>query len=270
MIIIVESGATKSDWCAIKNDGSTVRLSMAGMNLATMSDEAVNSIIASAMSRLDTEGEEADKVYFYAAGLIDKRGDRRFEFATDLLGAARAVCGRNPGVAAILGTGSNSCLFDGERIVRSVRPGGFILGDEGGAGCLGKLFVADFIKGLVPADVSEQFSADFQADYATLVNRIYRQEAPSAYLGSFAPWILERYNSSEYVRNLVDNNFRSFFERSLSQYDLKSHPVGVVGGFACACSDILRRIASEYGVVISGIIRQPMDGLIRYHKENFQ
>lgn len=284
MIIIVESGATKTDWCSVADGGKTINVKTAGMNVAVMPAEAINAIIAEAAPALNPENEKVTEVHFYAAGLIVPEGqkvpevavnldrelknffpDAEMEYASDLLDAARAVCGHEPGIAAIMGTGSNSCFFDGEKIVKNVRSAGFILGDEGGGACLGKLFMADYLKGLVPEPVSTEFGKDFQVDYMTVVKNVYKSDAPSKYLGGFAPWILERYERSEYVRNLVEQNFRNFIERALKQYDITKYPVGVVGGFGFAHQAILRKVAAEYGIRFSTIIATPIEGLVKYH-----
>lgn len=287
MIIIAESGATKTDWCAVASDGNVTSVRTAGMNIATMPIEAIKAIIDEAAPQLNPVGEKVTEVHYYAAGLIIPESETippaaknldaslkeyfpeaQMEYASDLLDAARAVCGHNPGIAAIMGTGSNSCLYDGKKIVKNVRSAGFILGDEGGGACLGKMFMADFLKGLVPEPVSSEFARDFQVDYFTVVQNVYKSEAPSKYLGSFAPWILERYDSCEYVRELVDRNFRNFIERALSQYDIKKYPVGVVGGFGYAHQAKFRKVAQEYGIRFSEIIATPIEGLIKYHTSN--
>lgn len=286
MIIIVESGATKTDWCAAALDRAPVETRTAGMNLATMPQNVIESIVREAVSSLKEKGLDSDvtEVHFYAAGLIVADGERvprqvegldavlrslfpkaEMEYASDLLDAARAVCGHNPGIAAIMGTGSNSCLFDGEKVVKNVRSAGFILGDEGGGARLGRLFMSDFLKGLVPEPVAGDFARDFKVDYMTVVQNVYRGEAPSKYLGSFAPWILERYDSSEYVRTLVEQNFKDFIERALRQYDVERYPVGVVGGFGYANRDILKKAAEPYGIRFSTIIPAPVEGLVEYH-----
>lgn len=287
MILIAESGATKTDWCAASLDTEPVSVRTAGINLAVMGEDTVRSIVEEAMAGFKNIGVEfpADcELHFYAAGLIVPEGekvpasakaldnvfraffpDAEIEYASDLLDAARAVCGHKPGIAAIMGTGSNSCFFDGEKIVRNVRSGGFILGDEGGGARLGKLFVSDFLKGIVPEDIASEFASDFTVDYMTVVANVYRGEAPSKYLGSFAPWILERYSRSEYVRDLVEGNFRDFIERALQRYDLKAYPVGIVGGFGYAHREIFKKVAAGYGIRISTIIPAPIEGLVEYH-----
>lgn len=284
MIIIAESGATKTDWCAIPSDGAAVGVKTAGMNVATMTPEAISAIIEEAAPQLNPAGETVREVHFYAAGLIVtgdevpsaarnldavlKRlfPDARIEYASDLLDAARAVCGHEPGIAAILGTGSNSCFYDGKAIVKNIRSGGFILGDEGGGAVLGKLFVADFLKGQMPRELAEAFAARYQVDYMTVVQNVYKGAAPSKYLGEFAPFIMSHYGQVDYVTELADRNFRSFIERALCQYDIQAYPVGVVGGFGYANREILRKIGAEYGIRFSKIIAAPMEGLIGYHR----
>lgn len=264
--LIVESGATKTDWRLLSPDGSVVSLQTPGMNWSTIAPEANASVLESA-SRAFRNVEE---VFFYAAGLIGRPAfdlepyfpGAKVEYASDLLAAARAVCGRRQGVAAILGTGSNSCLYDGERIVKNYHSGGFIIGDEGGAASLGRLFLADFIKDLVPTALAEAFAARFDGDYKAIVTRVYRSETPSRYLGSLAPFLLE-YRDEPYVRALVESNLRSFLERSVLRYGPRT--VGVVGGFGMACEDILREIGAGYGITFTKILASPMEGLVEYH-----
>lgn len=286
MLLIVESGATKTDWCSVALDKEPVNVRTAGMNLATMDQNVIESIVREAVAAFKAGGLAGDvtEVHFYAAGLIVSEGEKvpsqargldqalrasfpeaEIEYASDLLDAARAVCGHKPGIAAIMGTGSNSCLFDGEKVVKNVRSAGFILGDEGGGARLGRLFMSDFLKGLVPEQVSSEFARDFKVDYMTVVQNVYRGDAPSKYLGSFAPWILERYSTSEYVRELVEQNFRDFILRALKQYDIEKYPVGVVGGFGYANREIMKKVAEPYGIRFSTFLATPIDGLVEYH-----
>lgn len=284
MIIIAESGATKTDWCSVTDDGQVAYLKTPGMNVATAEASFIEGVLKDAIQKLNTESEPVTEIHFYAAGLISDgkavpesavRLDAEFrkvfpeaeiEYASDLLDAARAVCGREPGIAVILGTGSNSCEYDGKNIVKNVRSGGFILGDEGGGACLGRLFISDFLKGLVPEPVASDFASRYDVDYLTVVQNVYKGPTPARYLGAFAPFISSYYGRCKYVNDLVDNNFRSLFERCVSQYDTERLKMGVVGGYAAAHRDTLERIASEYGVTISVITASPIDGLVKYHQ----
>lgn len=285
MTIIAESGATKTDWRSISDDGRVFSLKTPGMNVATADSAFIESVLKEALRELNAFGETVREIHFYAAGLISDgkavpdsavRLDAEFrkvfpeaeiEYASDLLDAARAVCGRKPGIAVILGTGSNSCEYDGEKIVKNVRSGGFILGDEGGGACLGRRFVSDFLKGLVPEPVASDFASRYKVDYLTIVQNVYKGLAPARYLGSFAPFISSYYGKCRYVTDLVDDNFRSLFERCLSQYDTEHLKVGVVGGYAEAHRETLERIAAEYGITISAVMASPVDGLVKYHSK---
>lgn len=265
MKLIVESGATKTDWCAIRSDGTIGKLRTEGMNLSTMQGQSVDNLIRKAISALNSGNELVSEVHFYAAGLIEPRTSGSVEYASDLLAAARALCGHESGIAAILGTGSNSCFYDGQSIVKNVRSGGFILGDEGSAASLGKMFISDYLKGLVPEDLAKEFGASFTVDYGTVVKNVYKGDSPSRYLGSFTPWLLDRYDESDYVNGLVKYNFRLFIERALGRYDFKDYPVGVVGGFAYRLKDVFTEVAAPYGIRISNILESPLEGLIKYH-----
>ena len=269
MILIVESGATKTDWCLVDAGRPVRRMQTPGMNLSSISAEANAAVFADAL----TAFSDVDEVHFYAAGLLefptelDVMFRERFphadcEYASDLLAAARAACGHAEGIAAILGTGSNTCHFDGGKIVRNIHGGGFIIGDEGSAAALGRMFLADLVKDLVPADIAEPFAASHEAGYADIVRNVYKSPAPSRYLGSLAPFLLEK-RGNAYIDALVDRNFRDLFERTLTRYDRL--PVGVVGGFGCACQADLERLGAEYGLTFSRFIPSPMEGLIDYH-----
>lgn len=289
MIIIAESGATKTDWRSVSSDGTVYSVRSAGMNVATAGQDFIEDVLREAIPMLNPSGEAVERIHFYAAGLIRSSDapvpaavarlheelmkafpGASAEYASDMLDAARAVFGRSPGIAVILGTGSNSCEYDGERIVKNVKSGGFILGDEGGAASLGRQFMSDFLKGLVPEPVATEFAAAYDVDYGTVVKNVYRGAAPARYLGSFVPFITARYDSCPYVKNLVDNNFRALFDRCIRQYDTGRLKTGVVGGYGYAHRGILRRIAAEYGIEISGILASPIDGLVKYHIEEYE
>ena len=279
MKVIVESGATKSDWRLITDNGDEMaRILAAGMNVSTMQMQEIEATLRETGCKMQlTASEEITSIHFYIAGVITEEievalqailknifKEADVEIQNDLVAAARAVCGHKPGIAAILGTGSNSCLWDGTKIVKRVYTGGFILGDEGSAATLGKLFLADLLKGLVPKHIADDFASRYDATYAGIVEKVYRSGSPSAYLGSFAPFIMEYYDDP-YIKSLVDGNIRDFFKRCIRQYDYIDCPVGIVGGLADAQKDILASIAAEEGVRISVFLPCPIEGLKKYH-----
>lgn len=262
--LIVDCGASKTDWYV--SDG--VDLRTPGFNLAHTPASQLQSILDDAAARL---GEGIEEVHFYAAGLVGESPvdlcrwfpGATVEYASDMLGAARAVCRHRPGIAAIMGTGANTCQYDGVKITRKVNSGGFILGDEGSAAVLGRLFIADFLKNQMPGVISKEFARQFPSDYPTLVKMVYSGEAPARFLGSLAPFILSHYRKEEYATKLIENNFRGFFERAVLQYD--ALPLGIVGGFGFACKDILLALGAEYGVRFSMFLSAPLEGLKKYH-----
>lgn len=275
MKLIIEAGATKSDWRLISGKEELQQKLLPGMNVSTMSMEHNLGVISQALEEL---GRPAlDGLYLYTAGIVTpevsstlESGIRELikvnevEIKDDLVAAARSVCGREPGIAAILGTGSNACFWDGSSVSFKARSGGYILGDEGGGACLGKLFLADIIKGLVPESVAADFASKYDSSYEGIVALVYRSESPSAALGSLAPFILSHY-SDPYIKELVDGNFRSFIRRSLKRYDTARYPVGVVGGLGSACRDIFCRLCTEEGVRTGSFEARPINGLLKYH-----
>lgn len=284
MKIIVDSGATKAQWGLVSGGKEAGMITTAGINLATMSEEAVDAIVAEAAAQIPS-GEKIEAVYFYAAGLVVAPGEAvpqlaegldksfrkhfpggKFEYASDLLAAARAVCGHSKGIACIIGTGSNSCLFDGEKIVRNIHSCGFILGDEGSGASLGKRFMAAYLKELLPEEVAKDFESRYDVDYLTVVKNVYRSPAPSKYLGEFAPYVITWYDRNEYVRQMIEQNFRDFIKGFLVRYDpTRSLPLGAIGGFAWANQSILKKVALEEGVHFDNIYKTPIEGLIKYH-----
>lgn len=278
IIILVESGATKSDWRLVNGNGTAVRQFLKpGMNVSTMKMEDIFSTISDAFKTEGLDAVGARGFYLYTAGVVTDQVRQNLsahvqslskiedvDVQDDLMGAARAVCGREPGIAAILGTGSNACFYDGMSIHRNVYSGGFILGDEGSGARLGKLFLSDFLKGYVPEGVADDFSKKFDASYSAIVEGVYRSASPSGYLGSLAPFILS-HKDNEYIKNLIVGNFEAFIERLLSKYDISRYPVGLVGGFAWACKDMIIPVMEERGIRISRVVKSPVEGLCKYH-----
>ena len=288
MKLIVECGATKSDWSLVDGCGLSASFQTEGLNFSSGNEEFVYRTLELAVLKTKdiADGEPVSAVCFYAAGLFPSENadspymmlnsyfggtfpDAEIHLENDLLAAARAVCGHRKGIAAILGTGSNSCVFDGTRITRRQPSGGFILGDEGSASALGRAFVSDYIKGLVPETVRRAIAEKYDMEYSSLVWQVYHGASPAGFLGKFAPDILSFYDQDRYIKNLVDDNFRAFFERCLKPcLDFDATVVGIVGGFGHACRNIIDAIAEEYGIKIDKYLPSPSEELIKYHYEN--
>lgn len=290
MILIADSGATKADWCVLGPGGEVMRFRTAGVNVSVMSECAVREVlsdaagqVADAMMAGRLSGSHVSKVHFFSAGLVDEDAGNvlkrilegifckaAVDVDTDLMAAAKALWGDMSGIVAILGTGSNSCLYDGVRIVKNIRPGGFVLGDEGGGAALGKMLLADFVKGLLPEDIMAKLHG-MGLDYATVVKNVYRGTNPSAYLASFAPFVFENIGCP-YMAGIVEDNFRAFVRRSLTRYGedvCGTLEVGVIGSVGCAGKEILKRVASREGLVVGRCLGSPIEGLAKYYGEMF-
>lgn len=284
MFIIVESGATKTAWRAVCDDGSVRPALTAGLSPTCLDFENTREIVRKAIPELNPQGQHVDRVFFYGAGLVSAEAAApvaealerwcpmaQLHFHSDILAAARALFGDGSGVVAIMGTGSNSCLYENGEIVRNIRPGGYILGDEGSGVSLGRGFLADLVKGLVPSEVENDFVKEFGLDYPQIVRKVYKEPAASAFMASLAPFIL-RHRNVPHIRGLVDDCLESFVVRSLARYseeasDIEAaRKVGVCGSFGCACEDMLRRTGSRHDLEFVKFIKSPVDELVAYHR----
>lgn len=283
MKIIVESGATKTAWRAVGDDGTVAAVQTEGLSPTCLDPEYISDIVRKAVPTLNPEGKTVDEIYFYGAGLVSEESIApvraclevwcpfaKVEFHSDILAAARAVFGDGSGVVAIMGTGSNSCLFENGRILRNIRPGGYVLGDEGSGVALGKAFLADFIKGMLPKHIEDDFVAQTGLDYSLIVRKVYKEKAASAFMASLAPYVLSHIGEP-YVRSMVRENLDSFVRRALARYAESAEDqdaarrIGVVGSFGCACEEMLREIGIGYGLEFVRFIKSPIDELTRYH-----
>lgn len=283
MRIIVESGATKTAWRAVGKDGSVRAVQTSGLSPTCLDPEHIGSLIRKAVPILNPEGERVERIFFYGAGLVSEDSTApvreclemwcpfaEVEFHSDILAAARALFGDGSGVVAIMGTGSNSCLYSDGQIVRNIKPGGYILGDEGSAVALGRAFLADFVKGLLPSAIEKEFVAATGLDYAEIVRKVYKEPAASAFMASLAPFIMDHL-SDPYVHELVEDCLESFIRRALARYGadfpevMGACKVGVAGSFGCACEDMLRSIGREYGLEFVKFLKSPVDELVKYH-----
>lgn len=279
MKIIAESGATKTAWRAVCEDGTVRQALTEGLNPSCLDAEDIRMTVGKAVPQLNPEGRMVSDVFFYGAGLVSEETAgpirdalemwcplAKIHFHTDLMAAARALFGDGSGIVAIMGTGSNSCLYENGAIVRNIRPGGFILGDEGGAVSLGKAFLSDYIKGLVPQEVASAFDGRYGLTYPDIVRKVYHEPAAASFMASLAPFIME-FISDAYIHEMVCGCLEAFVRRTLARYAGKGEKcmVGVVGSFGCACRDILGEVGRKYGAEFVRFVQSPIDGLVKYH-----
>ena len=282
MILIADSGSTKTDWCVVEHGQLIQQIFTKGTNPFFQSEEEISNEIATALiPQLKTNKFEA--VHFYGAGCAfpDKIETMRkaiashlqvsgeIEVSTDMLAAARSLCGHQPGIACIMGTGSNSCYYDGKNIVTNVSPLGFILGDEGSGAVLGKLLVGDILKNQMTPGLKEKFLEQFNLTPAEIIDRVYRPPFPNRFLASLSPFIAQHLEEPG-IRQLVLDSFIAFFRRNVMQYDYTQYPVHFIGSVAHCYREILQEAAQETGTRIGKILQSPMEGLILYHTASSQ
>ena len=277
MILIADSGSTKTSWSLAEAGDSLQTIQTAGINPYFQSQEEISDLIAQELfPQLEFEKKDIRAVYFYGAGcafekveVVKKAIGNVMDISvigvyTDLLAAARGVCGRNPGIACIMGTGSNSCFYDGEKIVYNVSPLGYILGDEGGGAVLGKLLVGDLLKGMMSDELKDKFLKRYDLTPAQIIDRVYRQPFPNRFLAGLSPFLAENIHEPK-IYALVLNSFKSFIMRNVMKYDYHSWPVHFTGSIAFYYKDILAEAASETGIRMGIVSKSPLQGLVDFH-----
>ena len=281
MILLADSGSTKTDWGLVENGKLVKRLRTSGMNPFQMSEEAITEEIKTHLVP-ELPGTVLDEVHFYGAGCTKEKQpiveralranltiNGECEVASDMLGAARGICGHKPGIACILGTGSNSCSYDGKNLVKNVSPLGFILGDEGSGAVLGKLLVGDVLKNQMPEAITKRFFEKYKLTSVEIIDRVYRQPKPNTFLASFVPFLEENIDEPK-IYNLVKESFRSFLRRNVMQYDgWQTLPIGFNGSIAKIYKKPLLEALEEEGMHLGRIIQAPMEAMVEYHVEKY-
>lgn len=274
MILIADSGSTKTEWALIENGRILKQFFSKGMNpFFQTEDEIKTEIRKSLIPDIDTSN--VTHIHFYGAGcsfperkaqvknaLVYFFSNAAISVESDLLGAAHALLGNERGIACILGTGSNSCFFDGNDIVENVSPLGYILGDEGSGAAMGKTFVADILKNQLPTTVCEKFLHEYQLTPALILNRVYRQAFPNRFLASFMPFLSANLHEPA-IYEIVYNSFLSFLVRNVMQYDYQNYPASFTGSVAYYFAPVLRKAAADCGVSVHKIEKSPVGGLVQ-------
>lgn len=276
MILIADSGSTKTDWCLTDGARRQSRLSTQGINPFHQEERHIEAIISDELMP-QVGDSDISAIYFYGSGCLDsavatmekifKRffaGATTIEVHSDLLGAARAVCGDDKGIACILGTGANSCLYDGRHIVVNTPALGYILGDEGSGAVLGRLFINAIFKGVLPTSVRDKFQEETGLSMADVIRRVYREPMANRFLASVAPFIHRNLDNPR-LRDLVIGNFRDFFRRNILPYGCPELKVGAVGSIAFHFTSELAEAAAAEGFAIGKILKSPIEELARYH-----
>ena len=274
MKLIADSGSTKTDWCVVDGGEVVFRTAGHGINPFQQNDAEVENIVDNEIRSSFDGVERISEIEFYGAGCRDGMVPRmerllrklfvdavRVEVCSDVLGAARALFGDREGIACILGTGANSCLYDGRRITANVPPLGYILGDEGSGAVLGRQFINALFKGGLPAAMRDEFLSETGLTLADIINKVYREPLANRFLASTSVFI-RNHLENKALRGLVVDNFKSFFKRNVNLYGCRDLPVGAVGSIAFYYKSELLEAAEAEGYKVGKVIKSPMEGLV--------
>jgi glucosamine kinase len=274
-ILIADSGSTKCTWVYLE-DGKKKTISSLGISPYFLDkDQIIDLLMKSVKPKLKTM---PSAIYYYGTGCKDPANrkmiaqalrkvftDADVEVDHDLSGAARALCGNSPGVACILGTGSNSCFYNGKRIMKNSPGLGFILGDEGSGAYLGKKVLQYYLYKTFDEDLKFRFDETFNTSDVEILDHIYKQPLPNRYLASFTMFLAN--NRGHYmIENIIEDGLNDFFFQHICKYSESwTHPIHFVGSVAYGFRDVIKDIAHSYELELGKVIKTPIDGLIGYH-----
>lgn len=276
MILIADSGSTKTHWCIADNSTAIKHIYTKGINPFYQSEEEIRLEIQQYLIP-EIDVFSINQIYFYGAGCSfpEKKllvhnalgyffKDTMVEVQSDLLAAARSLFGKEEGIACILGTGSNSCYYNGTEIIDNVSPLGFILGDEGSGAVLGKTLVADCLKNQLPAELKTKFLTQYNITAAEILENVYKKPFPNRFLATFSKFLYENIDNPA-IHQIVYNSFSAFVKRNLLQYDIEHCKVSCIGSVGYYFKDILTEVAKENKIQIDKVVQSPMEGLLVYH-----
>ncbi|RAJ97768.1 N-acetylglucosamine kinase-like BadF-type ATPase [Larkinella arboricola] len=280
MILIADSGSTKTDWRTIDPRGQVSQARTIGFNPYYQDSAAIATELQTNL--LPAVQETVTDVFYYgtgcnseeSCGVVEKAirtvfpAVKTVEVSSDLLGAARALCGHETGIACILGTGSNACLYDGRDIAQLSGTLGFWLGDEGSGGYLGKTLVTRFLHGQLPQELADKFQKRYpKVDRLTVLDHAYKQPFPNRYFAGFSKFLFDN-RSHPVAYQIVYDAFSLFFDTYIRKFsDSEQTPIHFVGSVAFYYSDILRQVANDKGLTVRRILETPIAGLTLYHQD---
>ena len=277
MILIVDSGATKADWCLVNDKKERTYLSSRGLNpYNTTIDDIKKEIETKILPFVDSK--KVGELTFYGAGCgaESKRNEMQallksyflnahIKVEHDLLGAARAVCNKEEGLVAILGTGSNSCLYDGVNIVKNIPALGYILCDEGAGTNIGKLLLKDYLQDSMPKEIAVKFAQQYKGKDSDFLDNLYKGDTPNYYLASFAKFAMDN-QTNIYLREIIVEAFENFFINQVMRYSTNNKTlINVVGSVGFLAGGIFKDVAKKYGFKVGRIIQAPLEELVNYH-----
>ena len=276
--LICDSGSTKAEWCLLNGKSKKI-VTTQGLSPYFLTTQQIQQIIAKELMP-KIKNIIIDEVFFYGTGCSNPENVKSVKKAIslvfskakvnvdhDLMGAAKALCGRNKGIACILGTGSNSCFYNGKKIVKNSPGLGYVLGDEGSGAYLGKKVIQYFLYKTFDEDLMDRFNAKYATNSVDILNHVYKQPLPNRYLASFVPFLIE--NRGHYmIENIIEDAFNDFFFNHIYKYrESWQMPINFVGSVAFGFKDVLKEMCNAYELQLGIVIKKPMDGLIKYHSQ---
>jgi N-acetylglucosamine kinase-like BadF-type ATPase len=281
MILIADGGSTKADWIAINDDKEEAfRVRTLGLNPAIVSEDELQNRIVN-MFQLINVKNDVKEIHFYGAGCGTPKPsailkqvlesiftEAEIFVSEDMLAAVYAASGTSPAIVCILGTGSNSCYFDGEKMHMLVPSLGYILMDEASGNYFGKQLIIDYYYKNMPKHIAIEFEKEFNLDADYLKNNIYKESNPNMFLASFAKFMFD-FKDDEYIRNLIEEGLQLFFKYRILPYNkTEKTPIYFIGSIAHYFRDLLEKVAANNKLKITDVIQRPIDNLLTYHKEN--
>ncbi|WP_018612151.1 hypothetical protein [Segetibacter koreensis] len=275
--LIADSGATKCEWCGVSDSGKKKTIFTTGISPYFLNAAQIVELLQEELIP-GLQNAEVNKVHFYGTGLgnpgnvkiICKALKKLFPDAevkadTDLLGAARALCGNEKGIACILGTGSNSCYYNGKKIMNSTPSLGYILGDEGSGASLGKKVLQHYLYNTFDEDLKARFDAMFVTNQMEILENLYKKPFPNRYLASFAIFLSD--NRGHYmVENILEDGLNDFFFYHLYKYrESWKLPINFIGSIAFGFKDVLQELCNSHQLDLGHVLKNPMEGLVKYH-----
>jgi glucosamine kinase len=274
--LIADSGSTKAEWCLV--DGKKKKhFTTQGMSPYFLSSDQMQNILQYEL-KAKMKNTEPDEIFFYGTGcsnpanikMVKQAIQKTFSKAKvavdhDLMGAAKALCGDEKGIACILGTGSNSCYYNGKKIIKNSPGLGFILGDEGSGAYLGKKVVQYYLYNTFDPDLMDRFNAKFGTNSIEILDAVYKKPLPNRYLASFAIFLAE--NRGHYmIENIIEDGFNDFFFNHVYKYrESWTLPIHFIGSIAYGFKDVLKTMCDAYELQLGSVIKTPMEGLIKFH-----
>jgi N-acetylglucosamine kinase-like BadF-type ATPase len=276
--LIADSGATKAEWCLL-NNGKKKTLFTQGISPYFLNTQEITELLRNELAK-KVKNVAVDNIYYYGTGCANPDNarsikkalkavfpDAQVDVQTDLMAAARAVCGKEKGIACILGTGSNSCFYNGKKIVKNSPGIGYVLGDEGSGAYLGKKVLQYYLYDTFDEDLRSRFDAKYVTTPVEILDNVYKKPLPNRYMASFTMFLAE--NRGHYmIENILEDGLNDFFFQHLGKYrEVWTMPVSFVGSVADGFKDILLELCRSYEFEMGTVLKNPMQGLVKYHKE---